>query len=144
MRPCYLWIGALLFLVLLSACTNVTSLARVHPEEVKGLTNCGDCHNDQWASWNHRADSFYLKHRIFAKQNVIACYVCHQESFCADCHPHKEEIKPSDKYKEEPERGLPHRGDYIIQHRIDGMINPASCLKCHGRQNNERCQPCHR
>jgi hypothetical protein len=39
---------------------------------------------------------------------------------------------------------MPHRGDYITQHQIDGRINPAPCFRCHGRRNNERCAECHR
>ena len=131
-------------LSMLYACAHNQSLPRVHPEEVKGLVDCGDCHTDRWALWNHRADDFYHKHRFFADEESKACYVCHQEAFCADCHAHKEEIKPSDKYKDEPERNLPHRGDYINQHKIDGRIKPAYCAKCHGRPNNERCRSCHR
>lgn len=135
---------ASLMLSLLCACANNNSMARIHPEEVKGLPNCAECHTDKWGALNHQAEDFYLKHKFYSYQNMAACYACHQEGYCADCHAHKEEIKPSDKYKERPELALPHRGDYLAQHRIDGRIDPVSCLKCHGRQNNERCKICHR
>jgi hypothetical protein len=125
------------------ACANTASVARKHPVEVKGLANCTECHTDQWGMLNHKADDFYRKHKFYAGQ-THACYTCHQESFCTDCHASREEIKPSDKYKSSPERTLPHRGDYLSRHRIDGRVNPASCVKCHGRQNNERCKTCHR
>jgi len=128
---------------LLCACANTASVARVHPEAVTGLPNCTECHTDAWASLNHQAPDFMIKHKIYANSRV-ACAACHQESFCSDCHAHKEEIKPSDKYFNSPELSLPHRGDYLSQHKIDGKINPASCVKCHGRQNNERCITCHR
>jgi hypothetical protein len=127
-----------------AGCANTSSIARVHPEEVKGLPNCSECHTDSWSALNHRAQDFYLKHRFYAGQNKAACNACHQDSFCVECHAHKEEIKPSDKYKDRPELSLPHRGDYLSQHRIDGRIDPAPCMKCHGRQNNERCKTCHR
>jgi len=133
-----------LMLSVLYACANTNSVARVHPVEVKGLVNCTECHSDSWGALNHKADDFYLKHKFYAAQQKFACSACHQESFCVDCHAHKEEIKPSDKYKDSPERALPHRGDYLSQHKIDGRINPASCAKCHGRSNNERCITCHR
>jgi hypothetical protein len=133
-----------LTLSVLAACANTSSIARVHPEEVKGLPNCSECHTDSWGALNHRAQDFYLKHRFYAGQNKAACNACHQDSFCVECHAHKEEIKPSDKYKDRPELSLPHRGDYLSQHRIDGRIDPAPCMKCHGRQNNERCKTCHR
>lgn len=128
---------------LLYACANTNSVARVHPEAVQGLTDCGQCHTDRWANLNHKAPDFLFKHGVLAGSRA-ACATCHQESFCADCHAHKDDLKPSDKYKESPERALPHRGDYLSRHRIDGMIDPSSCLKCHGRQNNEGCKRCHR
>lgn len=132
-----------LLLSVLYACANTNSVARVHPEAVQGLPNCSECHTDSWGALNHKAPDFMAKHGTYAG-NKYACAVCHQESFCADCHAHKEEIKPSDKYKDSPERNLPHRGDYLNQHKIDGKINPAACFRCHGRQNNERCITCHR
>jgi len=128
----------------LYACANTASIAKSHPEQVKGLVNCAECHTDRWGALNHKAADFYRKHKFYGGQQKSACYACHQESFCADCHAHKEEIKPSDKYRNSPDRSLPHRGDYLTQHRIEGRLNPASCLKCHGRQNNERCKTCHR
>ena len=128
----------------LYACANNTSIARVHPEEVTGLPRCADCHTDRWTALNHQAEDFYLKHRFYAAQQKAACLACHQDSFCVDCHAHKEELKPDIKYKEKPELALPHRGDYLARHRIDGKIDPVSCLKCHGRENNERCKTCHR
>ncbi|WP_136514714.1 cytochrome C [Geomonas edaphica] len=134
----------LLMLSMLYACANTTSIARVHPEEVKGLPRCAECHTDQWVALNHQTQDFYLKHKFYAAQQREACNACHKESFCVECHAHKEEILPSDKYKERPELALPHRGDYLSRHRIEGRINPASCLKCHGRQNNERCKSCHK
>jgi len=92
---------------------------------------------------NHTSD-FSTRHKFYAKQQKQVCDMCHTEAFCADCHANKEELKPSDKYKDSPERALPHRGDYLTQHKIDGRINPASCFPCHGRQNNERCKECHK
>jgi len=128
---------------ILYACANTASVPRIHPEEVKGLPNCTECHSDSWGALNHQAPDFMIKHKIYAGSKY-ACAACHQESFCADCHAHKEEIKPSDKYFNSPERSLPHRGDYLSQHKIDGKVNPAPCFKCHGRQNNERCATCHK
>lgn len=133
-----------LALSFLYACANQTSMARVHPEEVTGLPKCSECHTDSWSSLNHQAQDFYLKHKFYAAQHRPACSACHRESFCVDCHAHKEEIKPNDKYKERPELSLPHRGDYLSRHRIEGRIDPVACLKCHGRSNNERCKICHR
>lgn len=125
------------------ACSTQKSIVAVHPEKVSGSPNCSECHTDSYGKLNHQND-FYARHKYFAAQNRQVCAACHQENFCNDCHTRREEIKPSDKYKDSPERALPHRGDYLFQHRIDGKINPASCVKCHGRTNNERCVTCHK
>lgn len=141
----------ILFLVVLSVLALVlnvsagtASMAAKHPVEVEAPVICSQCHTDWRASMDHSAEFGRLRHKFSAYQYKQACGICHKEAFCSDCHAHKEEIKPSDKYKDAPERALPHRGDYINQHKIDGRINPASCMRCHGRQNNERCRTCHR
>jgi hypothetical protein len=138
----------LLMMSLLYACANTNSLPRVHPEDVRkqgnSRPNCSECHTDLWASLNHRAPDFMTKHRFYAASSRQACNSCHHESFCTDCHTRKDEIKPSAKFSDAPELSLPHRGDYLSQHKIDGKVNPVSCVKCHGRQNNERCASCHR
>ncbi len=137
----------LVFILALSfglyACAHTVSIATSHPVEVTGLPLCSDCHADGRASLDHTSD-YAARHRFYAEQQGKTCAVCHKESFCSDCHAHKEELKPSDKYKDSVERAMPHRGDYLNQHKIDGRINPASCMKCHGRSNNERCKACHR
>ncbi|RJQ50861.1 MAG: cytochrome C [Nitrospiraceae bacterium] len=118
------------------------SMAGPHPVEVSPHPVCSDCHTDERAALSHTSD-FFTRHKFHAYQNKQWCLVCHKESFCSDCHANKEELKPSDKYKDSPERYLPHRGDYLNQHKIDGRINPAPCMKCHGRKNNRRCKACH-
>jgi hypothetical protein len=118
------------------------SMAVKHPTEVEPGQMCSECHTDWRAGMDHTAD-FSLRHKFYAYQQRHSCSLCHAESFCTDCHAHKEELKPSEKYKDSVTRALPHRGDYINQHKIDGRLNPASCFKCHGRQNNERCRVCH-
>lgn len=131
-------------LFLLYACANTRSIAITHPEAVKGMPDCTECHTDKYASMNHKALDFYQKHGFYAASSRIACASCHQEGFCVDCHASKDELKPSEKFADSPERMLPHRGDYLGQHKIDGRIDPSSCAKCHGRQNNQRCTTCHK
>ncbi len=133
-----------LMLCVLYACANTNSVARIHPEALKGVTNCTECHDDSLSNFNHQALDFYKKHGFYASNARQACASCHQESFCSDCHTRKDEIKPSDRFADAPGRNLPHRGDYLSQHKIDGKVNPASCAKCHGRQNNAGCQSCHK
>jgi hypothetical protein len=135
---------ALLAVCSLTACADTASIVSKHPERVIGLPDCSECHTDIRQAFNHQAATFFDKHRFYAQGQRVTCVTCHDESFCSDCHAHKEEIKPSDKFAESPERNLPHRGDYLNQHKIDGRVNPAVCVKCHGRQNNEGCIKCHR
>jgi len=123
---------------------SVAGTAMKHPVEVDVPAVCSQCHQDWRGAMDHTPEFAKLRHKFLALQNKQACTVCHVESFCSDCHAHKEYLKPSDKFKDAPARDLPHRGDYLNQHKIDGKINPASCMKCHGRQNNERCKACHR
>jgi len=136
-------------LIVLAATLSVSLLfaaagiAKQHPVEVTGAPICRDCHTDWRSSLDHTQD-FSARHKFYAVQQKATCQLCHVESFCADCHANREELKPSDKYKDSPERTMPHRGDYLTQHRIDGRINPASCFPCHGRQNNARCKACHK
>ena len=132
----------LLFVIVVS-CATTTSMARKHPKMVEPLPLCSDCHTDWRATYNHTTD-FAMRHKFLGAQKEQVCSLCHVETFCADCHANKEELKPSDKHKDQPARIMPHRGDYLNQHKIDGKINPASCFPCHGRQNNERCKVCHK
>jgi len=125
------------------ACAAHQSLAKKHPMEVQGMPVCSACHTDGRAALDHNTD-YIPRHKYYAAQQRMTCDLCHAQAFCSDCHAHKEELKPSDKYKDAPQRSMPHRGDYVNQHKIDGKLNPASCFPCHGRQNNERCKTCHR
>ncbi|MBI5740791.1 MAG: cytochrome C [Nitrospirae bacterium] len=135
-------LALVIFAAIIINCAGNTSLQKTHPVEVEKPV-CSQCHTDQYAAMEHTTD-FSVRHKFYATQRQQACNLCHRESFCNDCHANKEELKPSDKYKDAPERFLPHRGDYLTQHMIDGKINPAMCFKCHGRKNNERCRACHR
>ncbi len=130
-------------IALLVSCATSSSMEIKHPVEVSTRPICSDCHDDWRSSMDHSAE-YIERHKFDAAQQHQTCEICHTESFCADCHAHKEEIKPSDKYKNQPDRSMPHPGDYISQHRIDGKINAASCFPCHGRQSNARCIVCHR
>jgi cytochrome c553 len=121
-----------------------------HPIELTALPRCTECHTEDTgvalkpiATFNHSAD-FISGHRFYASQSSRLCNACHKVSFCTDCHAYKDELKPSDKYSGSPERWLPHRGDYLFQHRIDGRLDPTSCYRCHGTQNNRLCRQCHK
>ena len=64
---------------------------------------------------------------------VRLCATCHRASFCADCHTHSVEMKPSLKYGNRPDRQMPHRGDFLTLHKIEGKLDPGNCYRCHGQ-----------
>ena len=91
----------------------------------------------------HTAD-FGKSHRPEATQGEAVCAMCHQTSFCNDCHATRVELKPSLKNQTETYRSMPHRGDYLSRHRIDGRVDPTSCFRCHGNPKSARtCANCH-
>jgi hypothetical protein len=135
--------AVLLGAALLAACAGPKSAAIVHPEKVQGPPICTSCHDADRAAYDHQA-GFLRTHGAVALRDQRTCETCHQASSCADCHAgREEEIKPSDKRPSRFDAAMPHRGDYLIQHRIDGRVDPASCFPCHARKNEGRCRVCH-
>ncbi len=114
-----------------------------HPIEFKSPPLCSQCHDDWRTGLDHNRKFPYV-HKLIAPLRRDACRVCHGESFCADCHAKKESLRPDEKFREAPQRFMPHRGNYLTRHRIDGRLNPARCFTCHGRGNERRCLRCHR
>lgn len=127
------------------------NLPASHPVALEeGRVSCSECHEDQvkgilkpYATFSH-STPFILNHKFYAGQDDRLCATCHKRSFCNDCHASKENMKPALKFGDRPDREIPHRGDYLTQHRIDGKIDPGRCYKCHGRANNQKCMGCHR
>ena len=108
---------------------------------------CTDCHQRgervAYERFVHNAD-FGMNHRPEATQGEQVCAMCHQTSFCNDCHATRVELKPSLKNQTETYRSAPHRGDYLSRHRIDGRVDPTSCFRCHGNPKSARtCANCH-
>lgn len=110
--------------------------------------NCINCHeaNGEYVAYGrfvHTAD-FGKSHRPEATQGEAICAMCHQTSFCNDCHATRVELKPSLKNQTETYRSSPHRGDYLSRHRIDGRLDPTSCFRCHGNPKSaQTCMSCH-
>jgi nitrate reductase cytochrome c-type subunit len=142
-------------IVTLTACSQIKAIPGLpasHPEAltVGQQANCTECHEDEQKGtmkaisiFNH-SPSFVRNHKFYAASDDRLCATCHKSSFCNDCHTNQVEMKPSVKYGYRPDREMPHRGNYMTMHKIDGKLDPASCLRCHGRANNERCVACHR
>ena len=142
-------------MVIVTACAQmkaIPGLPASHPEAlvVGQQVSCAECHEDQqkgtmkaFDAFSH-TPSFVKNHRFYASSDERLCSSCHKSSFCNDCHTNQTEMKPSLKYGNRPDRDMPHRGNFFTLHKIEGKLDPASCYRCHGRANNERCITCHR
>lgn len=138
-----------------SGCSSLSRTASVppkHPEELSGWTkvDCRECHSDistgamkPYDSFRH-STTFVRQHGLYSRQGQNLCASCHGPSFCQSCHARKEELLPSTRMGDRPELTLPHRGDYITLHPLDGRMDPGSCFRCHGNKNDARCKACHR
>ena len=138
----------------LAACAQMSAIPVVpayHPESLAAgqQVSCSECHEDQqkgtmkpFSAFNHSV-SFVKNHRFYAASDDRLCATCHKGSFCNDCHTNQVEMKPSTRYGYRPDREMPHRGNFMTLHKIEGKLDPAGCYRCHGRSNNERCVACH-
>jgi hypothetical protein len=142
----------LAIMLLVAACAGLQTQSKLsarHPTAAElGVTPkvCTDCHQGDevpYSRYVHTAD-FGLHHRPEAAQGEAVCAMCHQTSFCNDCHATRVELKPSLKNQSETYRSAPHRGDYLSRHRIDGRVDPTSCFRCHGNPKSAKnCARCH-
>ena len=147
-------IAGTVLVALLGACAAVAPVPSVppkHPEELgPWRPDCAECHSDlstgalkPYSTFTH-SSAFIREHAAYAVQGQNLCASCHAPGFCQGCHAVKEELKPNVKMGDRPDMTLPHRGDYLVQHRIDGRLDPGSCFPCHGNRNDARCRACHR
>lgn len=122
-----------------------------HPpiaEMAQRRENCTKCHGYKkepidFERYNHTI-IFTDSHRLVAYQDQRICALCHEQSFCNDCHVTRTELRPSIKNETETYRRMQHRGEYLSRHRIDGRLDPTSCFRCHGNpKSSKTCQPCH-
>lgn len=155
LRISTLILAIIMMIIAIAACAQIKAIPGLpasHPEAlaVGQQVNCSECHDDQQKgtlkpipAFSH-TQAFVKNHRLYAANDERLCVLCHKGSFCSDCHTNKAEIKPSTKYGYRPDREMQHRGSYMTLHKIEGKLDPASCYRCHGRANNERCNGCHR
>ncbi len=153
-RVSFLILCLALPLSLLTACVSLKGgleLPARHPAEAElppGPPSCTDCHEARseelaFERYNH-TPYFMDNHRQQAYQSEQLCSICHQSSFCNNCHAVRVELKPSIRNQTDNDRRMPHRGDYLSRHRIDGRIDPTSCFRCHGNPKTSRtCVACH-
>ena len=143
------------FLAIVAGCSAISQSPSVppkHPEELAGSTqvDCLECHSDlstgalkPYASFRH-STGFVRNHELYSRQGQNLCSSCHGPSFCQGCHARKEELKPNIRMGDRPDLSLPHRGDYIVLHQLDGRMDPGSCFRCHGSpKSSKTCARCH-
>jgi hypothetical protein len=138
-----------------AACSGLKSNVNVpaqHPEALsKGRPTCSAeaCHGSNneglpFARFDHSPSFSEGAHRNEAYQQGKVCAMCHEQSFCNDCHVTSSELKPSAKDPTGSYRIYPHRGDYLTRHRIDARVDPMPCFRCHGNPKASRaCTACH-
>jgi hypothetical protein len=147
-------LSGVVLLALVLGCSAVSKTASVppkHPEDLPpGRVDCLECHKDvstgalkPYATFRHSV-VFIGDHGTYARQGQNLCSSCHAPVFCQTCHAGKEDLKPNVKMGDRPDRMAPHRGDYVVTHRIDGRLDPGSCYRCHGNKSDVKCKQCHR
>jgi hypothetical protein len=143
----------LVVLLFVAACATLESgivLPSQHPSAADlgaQPKNCIECHEGAepvpFARFVHTA-YWADNHRQAAYQSAQVCGICHQQSYCNDCHATRVELKPSIKDQTDTYRRMPHRGDWLSRHRIEGRVDPTSCFRCHGNpKTTQTCAPCH-
>jgi hypothetical protein len=141
-------------ITVLASCSGIKSNPNSYSSHAEYLSagqqvTCSECHeNEQKGTLKEMAffshtPVFVKNHGHYAATEDRLCASCHKSSFCTDCHASRSEIKPPTMYGDRPDRDMPHRGNFMTLHKIEGKLDPASCFRCHGRSNNERCNSCH-
>lgn len=108
---------------------------------------CRRCHK-RLDLYKRRPESLYSHNKGFFDRHGLEaassgqdhCAVCHDQSFCADCHARTMTLRPSIRFPEKVTSSFMHRGDWKARHVIESRASDASCMKCHGRSS---CNACH-
>lgn len=103
---------------------------RVCHTTADNLNDCGLCHGpdfrlrpvDHGPSWQN-------SHGLQARLDQTACYQCHTESTCQECHA-GDNVRPRS-----------HRLNYAFDHALDARGNELLCATCH--QEPTYCSSCH-
>ncbi len=154
-KPMFKYLIALVFVpACMVACASMKDSYQL-PEKHPPIYDLGErraycvrCHGHDegdvdFARYNHTV-LFTDSHRLVAYQDEKVCAICHQQSFCNDCHVSRSELKPSVRYQTQNYRRTQHRGDYLTRHKIDAKVDPSSCFRCHGNpKSSQTCVPCH-
>lgn len=83
---------------------------------------------------------FFERHGLKASANESNCALCHDTSFCTDCHNKSATTRPSLKFPDKVDRSFMHSGDWLSKHALHSKTSPSNCQKCHGVS---YCSSCH-
>jgi hypothetical protein len=108
---------------------------------------CDGCHKDLSryplqpvaSLFSHQAN-FVQQHANAARSGDASCALCHEQSFCTDCHAQTVPTPIEIRYPERVASNFIHRNDYLSRHSIEAAADPAMCQRCHA---NSFCQSCH-
>ncbi|MBN2344067.1 MAG: cytochrome c3 family protein [Deltaproteobacteria bacterium] len=116
-----------------------------HEKEIN-LGQCDMCHerldlydmaeNDFYS----HPPGFFERHGMKAAASESNCALCHDNSFCSDCHNKADTVRPSLKFPDKVNKSFMHSGDWMSKHALRSKTDPASCQKCHGVS---YCSSCH-
>jgi len=87
-------------------------------------------------------EGFFERHGLRAASGEEeSCSVCHDQSFCGDCHAQTMTVRPSLRFPERVgDRSFVHEGDWLSRHVIEARVGDTGCAKCHG---TSFCASCH-
>jgi hypothetical protein len=126
------------------------------------MSTCTDCHEHQAQFSEARCDACHLDlqryplrpitsyshegnylqtHARSARSAGASCALCHEQSFCTDCHASTVGARPEVKLAGRVDRQFIHMGDFLGRHSVEARADSASCSKCHG---TSFCESCHR
>ncbi len=135
-----------LFLILtvasLAAGTTLLYAAEDHrPYKTMKIAECSECHRDAEVTPNHQA-GWNAEHRLLAIKAESNCSMCHEQSFCQDCHfgggiDSGLHVSNDRGVNTKPRS---HRTSYIEVHPIFAFDNPNTCQRCHP---SSFCTECH-
>ena len=91
------------------------------------------------ADFSHNTN-FTREHGRQARASSATCALCHEQTFCSDCHAKTTGVRPEIKYSERVDRDFIHRNDWITRHPLEAQWDASSCKRCHG---TSFCNDCH-
>lgn len=133
-------------LVRSSTTMEACNSCHVHQEQFDS-GKCDVCHTDlaryplrPVTSYSHEGN-YVKRHARDARASGQSCALCHEQTFCTDCHTAETlPAKPEVFMPERVERRFIHWGDYLTRHSTEARADAPLCATCHGQS---FCTDCH-